>query len=163
METAPNAVLSTHVASRRDPHAWIMIAGPLAIVAGVASIPLIEVVGTWMQMRAIEREWTIDGPPCAEVAAPSARSVGPRRPPHTATFMGVSFVRWYGWMNCQGVSDHHGGDFPVCQFNSPGAVRVTVGGRTTTYEVGAGHTVTVSTRGGRARCVRAGWWRGFDD
>jgi hypothetical protein len=150
-------LLADVVRGRRARFAWAPLAGLLGVLALVVSIPAAVVFGTWAQMRAIEADWTIAGPPCPQAAEPSPAVVGPK-PPHAITFGGAQFERWYGAVNCQQLAGR-GEDYPVCQFNAPGAVRVTSGGRTTVFQVGVAQVATVTVRHGRASCVAAGWFR----
>ena len=132
--------------------------GIAVLLVGVASIPLTVGYETLADHHALKTEWAIDGPAC-EIPAEPIRF---HRSPRAFTYRGVNFKRYYGNVNCivapEGTILSNAGH-TVCQFSSPGAVRVTTGGRAVTFEPGIGHPATVSIRDGEASCVVGGWFR----
>ena len=132
--------------------------GIAVLLLGVASIPLTVAYGTLADHHALKTEWAIDGPACDVPAKP----IRFHRPPRAFTYRGVNFKRYYGSVNCIVAPEGNilsNAGHTVCQFSSPGAVSVTTGGRTVTYEPGFGHPATVSIQAGQPSCVVGGWFR----
>lgn len=142
--------------------AGLQVAGMLGFLLMVVSIPAREVYGTWAAHRAEVEAWTISGPPCPVVAAPSPRAKG-KRPPKTFSYRGVTFERQHGHVSCVALPEPAGTmerrHYPVCQFNAPSYVAVTVSGRTTVFEPGPVRPATITVRDGEPACVLAGWFR----
>jgi hypothetical protein len=109
---------------RRSAIEWVTSTGGLAIAAGL----VILVFGV-VRYAAIShaRAWMVAGDPCptmtpAELAA-SGYQLG-----HSFEYHGVRFARAYGYVNCDEVSPDLLGftSVPVCQFNSPTVLKVTI-------------------------------------
>jgi len=133
----------------------------VAVLVAVACMPFAIAAATWADHLSLRKEWTIAGPACPVVAKVSIAARG-ARPPPPFTYKGTRFAFQIGSAFCEAVPDE--GLFPqtthaVCQFSAPGAVEVTAGGRTVTFEPGVGHPTTVTVRGGRPTCVVGGWFR----
>ncbi len=132
--------------------------GITVLMLAAASIPLTVAYDTLADHHALKTEWAIDGPACEAPAEP----IRFHRAPRVFTYRGIDFKRYYG--NVNGIVAPEGNilsnaGHTVCQFSSPGAVSVTTGGRTVTYEPGFGYPATVSIRNGEASCVVGGWFR----
>jgi hypothetical protein len=159
--TDVNSTLQRMASGPRSPFAWLATAAIVAICAGVASIPLMLAVATWVNHLALRKDWAIAGPPCPEVPAVTRAAKGHHQPP-PFVYLGVRFAPEIGNSSCEAVPDE--GWFPqtthpVCQFSGPGAVTVTAGARTVVYEPGVGHRTTVTVRNGRPSCVVGGWFK----
>lgn len=132
--------------------------GIAVLLLAVASIPLTVVYGALADHHALQTEWAIGGPACEVPAEP----VHFHRPPQNFSYRGVGFSRQYGNVNCIVAPEGNilsSTGHTVCQFSSPGAVKVTAGGRSVTYEPGFGRPATVSIRDGEPSCVVGGWFR----
>ena len=153
--------MGTLVLSREQPPSTIMQIGLVALLAAVVSIPAITAYGVWAGVQEMKALWSIQGPPCPVVTAPS-RMVQGRRPPTSFHYGGAEFAHQVGGASCvaipeDGLFSH--GSYHKCQFNGPAMVAVTVGGQKTIYEPGVGRTVTVTVRHGRPACVMGGWFK----
>ncbi|MCR5881038.1 hypothetical protein [Phenylobacterium sp. J367] len=76
--------------------------------------------------------------------------------PKAFEFEGVVMARRFGHVNCAGVRTRGGTGlslYPVCQFTGPGTLRVVTEAGETWFDTGLGQPATVSTEGGKARCV----------
>ncbi len=132
--------------------------GIAVLLLAVASIPLTVFYGTLAEHHALKAEWAIGGPACEVPEAP----IRFHRAPQAFIYRGVGFSRQYGNVNCIVAPEGNilsSAGHTVCQFSSPGAVRVTTGGRTIIYEPGLGRPATVSIRDGAPSCVVGGWFR----
>src|SRR5690606_26452424 len=93
-----------------------------------------------------------DGPPC-----PAGEPVATM--PKTLVLERVGFGSRSGHSACTVLNGDEGrsrSTFPVCQFTSPGLVRVTTpDGQSTWFAPPPGRPATVSVRGGRPACVVA--------
>ena len=131
------------------------------LLGGVASIPLMMGVATWWGHMQMRQDWAIHGPACRLVSEVPIASRG-AKPPQPFTYMGVTFARQIGNVSCAAVPDDGWmpqTDHPVCQFNAPGAVAVTAGGRTVVYESGVGRPATITFKAGKLTCVIGGGFR----
>jgi len=142
--------------------ARLQAAGLIALVAAAASIPVSEGYTAWATHRALRLEWLVNGPNCPVVTAlsPAARGA---KPPAPFVYKDVGFVYQIGDVTCAAVPERSlfsHATFPVCQFDAPAGVAVTVAGRTTVFEPGVGHGATVSVDHGRIACVTS---RGMRD
>ena len=116
---------------------------------------------TWVGRKADVDQWKIKGPPCATVAQVSRIAAPPKRGPMNFVYAGAKFARSYGSASCATIPEDGlltRKTYHVCQFNNPGAVTVSWGGRSTIFEPPVGRRVTVTLRGGRASCVVGGWF-----
>jgi hypothetical protein len=131
------------------------------LLAGIAAIPLIDVVRTRIAAKADERAWTITGPACPVVAKPSPVATS-RRGVQIHRYGDISYARAFGAVSCAAFQEPgwrwERRLYRVCQFNNPGAVTVTTARGATTYEARPAQTVTVTVRDGRASCVVGGWF-----
>ncbi|MEO8113080.1 MAG: hypothetical protein ABI655_01780 [Phenylobacterium sp.] len=117
-------------------------------------------LSTWAQVQALKAQWTVAGPPC-QVVAQAPTSVVGRKPPLTFQYGGVTFSRAFAAANCQALPEDTlftRESFPVCQFNNPGAVTVTAGGRSVIFQPPVGRRATVTVRHGAPSCVVGGWF-----
>jgi hypothetical protein len=129
---------------------WWVGAATLAAVAFGLTIPGI----LWDRERAMRdyRNWRLEGPPCPVLAE------GPDPAPlrRTLVLAGTGFSRQYGNITCTLLHEAEGrgaGLFPVCQFTSPGQIRITGAGPAIAFSPGPGRSATVHLRGGRPVCV----------
>ena len=158
--TSVNPRLARVSALGSRPPLWQTIAMG-ALLAGVASVPMMMGIATFADHLAMRHAWAIRGPACREVPEVPIASRG-AKPPHPFTYMGVTFARQIGNVSCAAVPDDGWmpqTDHPVCQFSAPGAVAVTTGGRSVVYDVGVGRAATVTFKDGRLGCVIGGWFR----
>jgi hypothetical protein len=126
----------------------------------VAAIPIWLVVETVQDRRALEADWTFEGPHCPERSTPPQPRY--RKPLRNFKYEGIRFSRQLGNASCQAF--HEGPLFSrrlktVCQFSAPAIVEVSVGGRTAHYEPGFMRPAVVTVRAGSPRCVLGGWFR----
>lgn len=150
----------TRVAYRSRWRDGLQTLGLAGLLLGLLAIPAYVVLETWLGEQAMQRAWTITGPPCPVVGRPAWIVVG-SKPPKAFEYGGVGFARYHGHASC--VAWREGGLFDpdvyrVCQFNAPAAVTVAVGGKTISYQPGFGHRATVSIRRGQPSCVMGGWF-----
>jgi hypothetical protein len=132
--------------------------GILGVLAAVASIPLSVFAGTWLMQRALIKEWQPPGRACPETQALSMAVRG-AKPPAPFVYRGVAFAFQIGDVQCASVPEESlfkRGTFPVCQFDAPGGIVVTAGGRTRIFEPGVGHGASVTIHDGRVSCVMSG-------
>lgn len=141
---------------RRGPmFARLQTMGIVVLLAAVAGIPISVGYGTWATHRASLREWLVRGPACPVAATPSPATRG-ARPPAPFVFQGIGFAYQIGDAFCAAVPVENifsKTTFPVCNFDAPAAVEVTVGGRRLLFEPGVGHSATVAIRDGKVSCV----------
>ncbi|THD51659.1 hypothetical protein [Phenylobacterium sp.] len=140
---------------RRSPVARLQAVGIVVLLATIASIPISVGVGTWATHRASLREWLVRGPACPVALTPSPATRG-ARPPAPFVFQGIGFAYQIGDAFCAAVPVENvfsKATFPVCNFDAPAAVEVTVGDRKVLFEPGVGHSATVAIRDGRVSCV----------
>ncbi|HEX7885226.1 MAG TPA: hypothetical protein VF474_04555 [Phenylobacterium sp.] len=125
------------------------------------AIPVLLFGGSYLRQRnaALARaaEARIDGPPCPSLTRTQFEAQGLRAP--KATFYeGVTFARQFGHMECRSL--RYGGGwgtevYPVCQFTSPKALKVTTASGEWYFAPGVGQPATVGAPHGQARCVMA--------
>src|SRR5579859_7481053 len=141
---------------RRGPlFARLQTAGIVVLLTAIAAIPISVGVGTWAAHRASLREWVVKGPACPVARTPSPATRG-AKPPAPFVFQGIGFAYQIGDAFCAVVPVENvfsQVSFPVCNFDAPAAVEVTVGGRKVLFEPGVGHSATVAIRDGRVSCV----------
>ncbi|PZQ63494.1 MAG: hypothetical protein DI570_08735 [Phenylobacterium zucineum] len=134
-------------------------AGFAAIAAAVPGLTILQEV---MAARAEQRSWTIVGPACPVVSAPSKVATSRRRPPRTHRYGGAAFTRSFGAVSCAGFREPSLSQerlYHVCQFNNPGAVTVRAAGEVRTFEAAPGQPLAITLRDGEIRCVVGGWFR----
>ncbi|MGZ6020892.1 MAG: hypothetical protein ACXWKO_19675 [Phenylobacterium sp.] len=125
--------------------------GIVALLLAIASIPLSEGYAAWSTNRALRKEWIAAGRACPVVAALSPAVRG-AKPPKPFVYKGVGFAFQIGDVACAPVPEKSlftKITFPVCQFDAPGGIAVTAGGRTTYFEPGIGHGATVAVHAGQ--------------
>jgi hypothetical protein len=142
---------------RLQPARWWQTTGIVALMAAVASIPLMIGAGAVLDRQAMKREWAITGPACPVATGPSVF----HRPPKAFNYQGILFTRQYGNVNCVVVPD--AGPFssarhPVCQFSGPARITVAIADRSYAYDPDIGRKATVSIRHGEPSCVVGGWF-----
>lgn len=134
--------------------------GLAGMLLSLMAIPAYIVIETWMGEQAMQKAWTITGPPCPVVKRPDWIVVG-SKPPKAFEYGGIGFARHFGHVSCVAWRENGMFDpdiYRVCQFNAPGAVTVASGGRTISYQPGFGRRATVSIRRGQPSCVMGGWF-----
>ena len=98
--------------------------------------------------------WSLDSAPCPVAGGDQALRGG--RPPMAVIYDGVKFERRSGFIQCV-HRPYNLGDgqkiYPVCQFNSPQAVGVTVGGVESIFIQPTGRSLRVAVLGEKPVCV----------
>lgn len=130
--------------------------GLIAGLALLASAPGFMLIAQDAQARraAEGAYWRVDGPPCAPLSAARFRDV--QRPPSVTAYDGATFERHGGAMVCTHRTEEIGGvpvRYPVCKFDSPDYLSVTVGGRARFYDLTMGRSAAVGVVNGQVRCV----------
>jgi hypothetical protein len=156
--SAEAAPIVAPIATSRERHGVfgrLQIVALLALLAGIASIPGAVIFSTWATHRAMLREWVVKGPPCpvSETLSVAARGA---RPPPPFVYKGVGFAYQIGDAFCAAVPVEDvfsSKTFPVCNFDAPAAIAVTLGARHVLFEPGVGHAAWVTIRDGRISCV----------
>jgi hypothetical protein len=103
------------------------------------------------------RDFAIEGPPCPSLTHDQFGALG-LKAEKGVNYEDVVFYRQFGHMDC--TSLRYGGGwsrraYPVCQFTSPGAIRVTTREGDWYFAPGFGRPATVATPNGQPRCVLA--------
>jgi hypothetical protein len=98
----------------------------------------------------------IVGPPCPVLTKAEFDALD-MKPKKLFIFNEVNFARRFGHVECNVVSDGGGTGFaPICQFSSPSLLSVTTkDGAVTYFKPGTGKPVTVTTPGGKPKCMMA--------
>jgi hypothetical protein len=147
---------------RRRIGAWLKSAGAIVALAPVlCAIPAFIVFKTWLEATSLKAEWSIKGPTCPTVAAPSPVATRRHKRPVTFQYYEASFTRSFGGVSCGSVPESSiwpSENYRVCRFNNPGAVVVRTAGRAVVFEPGVGRPATVTVRRGQASCVIGGWF-----
>jgi len=73
--------------------------------------------------------------------------------PKTFVFLHATFTRRRGHADCQGRSDHFASHYPVCVFNAPVELAVTVDGQHYWWDVGPGYTAVVEAPPAGPKCT----------
>ena len=105
----------------------------------------------------LRREWAVEGPPCPEIARAEFEARGLKVRKGTV-YEDVAFYRQFGHVECAGLRYGGGwgpGVYPVCQFTSPKALRVTTRDGDRYFDIGAGSPATIAVPRGQVRCVLA--------
>lgn len=129
--------------------AWIALAVMLTL--GLVGF---VVVGQQQADAVLARYWSLDGAPCPVAADSKVLRGG--RPPMAATYDGVKFERRSGFIQCvHRPYDMGEGSrlYPVCQFNSPQAVGLTVDQVERIFIQPNGRSLRIAVAEGRAICV----------
>jgi hypothetical protein len=135
--------------------------GIVLILLAVASIPITIGASTWHEHQRMRDEWTAVGPACPIVVSPSPANRG-AKPPKPFVYKGVGFAYQIGDVSCVAAPEKglfNSRTYPICEFDAPAAIAVTVGGRTVLFEPGVGHSATVTVERGRVSCVVGGGLR----
>ena len=106
---------------------------------------------------ALAQRFTIDGPSCPSLSRNEFLARG-LKAPKGLIYEDAVFYRRFGHMECGAIRYGRGWSpavYPVCQFTSPGALRVTTPKGDWYFEAPPGQPATLSTPHGRARCVMA--------
>lgn len=133
-----------------------------AVSAAVAlAIPSWMFGGSYLRQReaALSRasEARIVGPPCPALTRAQFEAQGLKAPKATL-YADVVFARQFGHMDCRLL--RYGAAwateaYPVCQFTSPSALKITTPKGEWYFATGVGQPVTISAPHGQARCVLA--------
>jgi hypothetical protein len=125
--------------------------GIIALLLAIASIPLAEGYTAWSANRGLRKEWMASGRACPVVTALSYAARG-AKPPRPFVYKGVGFAFQIGDVACAPVPETSlftNVTFPVCQFDAPAGLAVTVGDHTTYFEPGIGRGATVMVHAGQ--------------
>ncbi|UAL11431.1 hypothetical protein [Caulobacter segnis] len=98
--------------------------------------------------------WRVDGPPCAPLDPTIFRSL--RRYPQATPYDEILYRRAGGTMTCTHLVDRIGGEkvrYPICKFNAPDYLAVSLGGRDRFYDLTAARSAAVTVIGNEIRCV----------
>lgn len=132
------------------------------LVAGIALIPLIDVVRTAVAAKREQRQWQITGPACVVVEKPSPVATS-HRGVQRHRYGEIAYARSFGAVSCAAFPEPgfswERRIYRVCQFNNPGAVTVTTPRERVTYEGTPGRPMTITVHDGRPSCVLGGWFR----
>lgn len=135
--------------SSKRPYWWIGAAA-LAVIVPATLIP--AAVSERRRQVAAYADWRLSGPACGRLAT----VVDPARFRKTLVIDGASFSFEHGDIACATLHAEGGRSsrtFPVCQFVSPGRVRVSTPKGAYTFDPGPGRPATVHLSEGRPRCV----------
>lgn len=102
-------------------------------------------------------EAQVNGPPCPSLTKAQFDAQGLKAPKAT-NYENVIFARQFGHMECRSL--RYGGGwgtevYPVCQFTSPKALKITTDKGEWYFAPGPGQPATVGVPHGEARCVMA--------
>lgn len=131
----------------------------LVLAPSFLILPTVMVGSIYVEARALQRAWTVEGPPCPQVATPSSRAISRHRPPMTFTYGGASFTRSFAAVDCAAVPKSAVWPreaYRVCQFNNPGAITVRTATSRKVFELPPGARATVTVRDGLVSCVVGG-------
>ena len=134
----------------------------IAVAAvGALAVPSVTLLLSLQKNRreavALAQATLITGPPCPAMTAQAfaARGFKVKNP---LSYDGAVMLRASGHVSCSPIA-YDGGrgldTYPVCQFTSPGALKVTTAKGDFYFVPGIGRPATVSTPDGVARCVLA--------
>lgn len=131
----------------------------LVLAPSFLILPTVMIGSIWVEARALQRAWKVEGPPCPQVDRPSSRALSRHRPPMTFTYGEASFTRSFAAVDCAAVpkSAYWPREaYRVCQFNNPGAITVLTAAGRHTFEPPPGARATVTVRDGAVICVVGG-------
>jgi hypothetical protein len=139
--------------------------GERVVLAGAAvvavALPAWLFGGAYLKHRGealtLAGEWAIEGPPCVEISQAEFEARGLRARKGTV-YEDVTFYRQFGHVQCTGL--RYGGGwsqslYPVCQFTTPKALKISTATGDRYFDIGAGQPATVAVPRGRVRCVLA--------
>jgi len=98
--------------------------------------------------------WRVDGPACAPLDPKVFR--GLRRYPQATPYDEILYRRAGGAMTCTHLVDRIDGAkvrYPVCKFNAPDYLAVSLGGRDWFYDLTGARSAAVTVIGDKVRCV----------
>ncbi|WP_143324326.1 hypothetical protein [Caulobacter sp. FWC2] len=131
---------------------WVAIALGFAVLIGVG----FEVMQRHDRAVQAQRDafWRVDGPPCPPLEPLIFKSL--RRLPQATPYDDVLFRRLGGTMTCTHLIDRAGGAavrYPICKFNAPDYLVVSIGRRNQFYDLTGGRAAAVDVRDGQVRCA----------
>jgi hypothetical protein len=136
----------------------IVIAGAAVVAVALPGWLLVQsYLGKREAALFLASEAVVDGPPCPSLTR--AQFEAQRLSTPKATFYeGVTFARQFGHMECRSLRYGAGWGtavYPVCQFTSPKALKITTDRGEWYFAPGPGQPATVGTPKGQAQCVLA--------
>lgn len=134
------------------------VAARAALIAGFlvfASLPTMFAMSMGSPPDPDEMPKTIVGQPCPTITQAKFYR-GYREAPKTFVFLHATFTRRRGHADCRGRSDQLASHYPVCEFNAPVELAVTLDGKHYWYDVGPGYTAIVEARPTGPRCTITG-------
>lgn len=102
----------------------------------------------------IDNFWRVEGQACTPVNPTTFHGMSWRA--STARYDGAVYQRNAGGMTCSHRTDKIDGAavrYPVCKFDSPDFLSVTVGGRERIYDLTMGRSVAIGVVNGQVRCA----------
>lgn len=131
-------------------------------VAAVAGLTLLACAPSVLLMvrdhaaraAATDAFWRVEGRPCAPLSAERFHDV--QRPPSVTAYDGAVYARHGGAMLCTHRAKTIDGvavRYPVCKFDSPDYLGVTVAGQERFYDLTMGRSAAVGVVNGQVRCV----------
>ncbi len=131
----------------------VLILGAVALAGVFWKAELRREAGAVAKAKA----WTITGPPCPALDR-KAFIASPVKASHPIEYDDVRFDRGFGHVSCDQIAYDGGRDlfstYPVCQFTSPGMLRITTSGGEF-YFLPQNGPATVAVAHGRPTCVMA--------
>ena len=129
-----------------------LVLGLAGLVAVAGGLLVFGFMPGWV---AEARHWTVQGPPCPQIAK-AAFDAQAIENPQSMVFDDAGFTRAYGHVSCSDIHDRGGRGFGmvgVCQFSGPGALAVRTPQGDAYYLVTGGKPVAVTIGHGRPTCV----------
>lgn len=135
----------------------------ILVGAGVVAVafPAWLLGGSYLKRRGealnLAREWTIEGPPCPVLSRDQFEARGLKVRKGTV-YEGVTFYRQFGHLSCTALRYGAGwgqSTYPVCQFTTPKALKVSTDEGDWYFDIGPGQPATVAAPHGQVRCVLA--------
>jgi hypothetical protein len=132
----------------------LAIAGLLLLALGLA-VAIAFVIQDHASRMASARAWAASGPPCATGTAAALATDGGNEA-QSFVYDGVRFTRLHGAVRCaeigydEGRSDR---EFPVCQFDHPGALSITTSKGVTVFVLPVLQAATIQVRNDTPTCV----------
>ncbi len=131
---------------------WALVAVGFAALIGVGG----EIMARYDRAKQarLDAYWRVDGPPCAPLDPVIFRGLG--RYPQATPYDEILYRRAGGTMTCTHLVDRIEGEkvrYPVCKFNAPDYLLVSLGGRDHFYDLTGARSAVVTVVGGRVRCA----------
>jgi hypothetical protein len=132
----------------------------ITVGAVLAFLPATIGFATWHEVRALQRQWTIAGPPCPDHGDQPI----PPQWGHLNKGFDYGDARWDFGRALTYCADIPKpgllamGSYQVCQFNNPNMVRVETGKGVQIFGPLRSQRATVTVRDGVASCVVGGWF-----